>query len=138
MSATTVQVSSAVRQATSLQSHVTSACRWSSGVVASQISLGTRCFERHSAASLSESSSAASQRTCGHVGLHEWKTRGSHHLSQSPPLAVTRMWDGAQVEQGSIIGAGQVGRKRSHPTPPILRSTLAQATLIGKRKDTHT
>ena len=30
------------------------------------------------------------------------------------------------------------GRKRSRWTPPILRETFAQASLIGKRKDTRT
>ena len=78
----------------------TSAClrRWGSDAVASQVSLCTGCFGRHSAASSSSSSSSESQRSRESLGHPcSGRPRGSTtshnlHLSRS-----SRMWDGAQV-----------------------------------------
>ena len=68
----------------------TSLRRWGSDVVASQVSLCTRCFGTHSAASSSSSSSSESWRS-GAPWFSLSQCR-SHHLPQSPPFAVARTY----------------------------------------------
>ena len=55
------------------------------------------------------------------------------HPSRCPACGMER-----KCSKCHTVGAAQVGRKCSCPTPPILRQTLAQASLIGKKEKTRT
>ena len=57
----------------------------------------------------------------------KWKTRRSHLL----PSRSAACWMERKCSLCRIVGAGHVGRKRSRPTRPIQRLTLAQASLFG-------
>ena len=65
----------------------------------------------------------------------KWKTRGSHHLPQSPPLSrspecgMERKWSKCR-----IAGAGRWVGTRSRPTPPILKQRLAQGSIIEEKE----
>ena len=73
-----------------------------------------------------------------HKSSVKWKTQressatsNSFHLPRSPAC-------GMECSKCRIVVAGQVGRKPSRPTAPILRWTLAQASLIGWKEKTRT
>ena len=73
--------------------------------------------------------------SCASCG-HPWSGRpsGSHRLPQSPPTAVSRMWDGAQVGYVSNLRCRASVSGAFAPSPADLEKNTRAS---GKRQDTH-